>query len=123
MKIPVIPYFGVSRLSPGRIALGYAVIALLWIAFSDAIVTHFKLHPALMTIKGGIFVLVTASLLYFTIRRLVQAVQLTSRELRQSETYLAEAQKLRRPESAMALRPMHRHHYFGAVARGVHIVM
>ena len=67
-------------MSPGQIALGYAVIALLWIAFSDAIVTHFKLHPAVMTIKGGVFVFVTAALLYFTIRRLVQAIQLSSRE-------------------------------------------
>jgi len=67
-------------LSPGRIALGYAVIAILWIAFSDAVVTHFKLDPAVMTIKGAVFVFVTASLLYFTIRRLVQTVRLTSQE-------------------------------------------
>ena len=33
-----------------------------------------------MTIKGTVFVFVTASLLYFTIRRLVQTVQLTSQE-------------------------------------------
>ena len=70
----------VSSLSPGRIALGYAVIALLWIAFSDAIVTYFKLHPAVMTIKGGVFVFVTATLLYFMIGRLVRAVQRTSQE-------------------------------------------
>jgi PAS domain S-box-containing protein len=76
------PYPTVSRLSPGRIALGYAAIALLWIAFSDSIVTHLKLPPAVMTIKGSVFVIVTASLLYSTIRRLVQAVQLTSEDLR-----------------------------------------
>jgi PAS domain-containing protein len=78
------PYSRVSSLSPslspGRIALGYAIIAILWIAFSDAVVTHFKLDPAVMTIKGTLFVVVTASLLYFTIRRLVQTVQLTSQE-------------------------------------------
>jgi PAS domain S-box-containing protein len=56
------------------------VIAILWIAFSDAVVTYLKLPPAVMTIKGIVFVFVTASLLYFTIRRLVQAVQLTSQE-------------------------------------------
>ena len=39
-----------SSLSPGRIALGYAVIAILWIAFSDAFVTHFNLPPAVMTL-------------------------------------------------------------------------
>ncbi len=76
----IMSHSGVSNLSAGRIALGYAVIAILWIAFSDAVVTHFKLHPAVMTIKGTIFVFVTASLLYFAIRRLVRAVQLTSQE-------------------------------------------
>ena len=74
------PYSKVSSLSPGRIALGYGVAAILWIAFSDAVVTHFKLDPAVMTIKGAVFVFVTASLLYFTIRRLVQTVQLASQE-------------------------------------------
>jgi PAS domain S-box-containing protein len=70
----------VSSLSPGRIALGYAVIAILWIAFSNAVVVYLKLPPAVQTIKGTIFVFVTALLLYFTIRRLVQAVQLTRQE-------------------------------------------
>jgi len=74
------PHSRVSNLSAGRIVLGYAVIAILWIGFSDAVVTYFKLHPAVMTIKGTVFVFVTASLLYFTIRRLVRAVQLTSQE-------------------------------------------
>src|SRR5208337_1395161 len=68
----------VSSLGPGRIALGYAVIAILWIAFSNAVVVYLKLPPAVQTIKGTVFVFVTASLLYFTIRRLVQAVELTS---------------------------------------------
>jgi PAS domain S-box-containing protein len=47
-----------------------------------------------MTIKGTVFVLVTASLLYFTIRRLVQTVQLTSEERDEAAKYLAEAQRL-----------------------------
>ena len=80
MRIRVIPNSRVSSLSPGRIALGYAVIAILWIAFSDAVVIRLYLPPAVMTIKGIVFVFVTASLLYFTIRRLVQFVQLTSQE-------------------------------------------
>jgi PAS domain S-box-containing protein len=74
------PSSKVLSLSPGRIALGYAVLAILWIAFSDAVVTHLKLHPFVNTIKGTVFVFVTASLLYFTIRRLVQAVQRASQE-------------------------------------------
>ena len=61
----------VSNLNAGRIALGYAVIAMLYKAFSDAVVTQLKLPPAVMTLKGAVFVFVTASLLYFTIRRLV----------------------------------------------------
>ena len=80
MKTRMLSDSRVSSLSPGRIALGYAVIAILWIAFSDAVVTFLKLHPIVMTIKGTLFVLVTASLLYFTVRRLVQAVQRTSQE-------------------------------------------
>ena len=88
MKIRVTPNSRVSSLSPGRIALGYAVIAILWIAFSDAVVTYLKLPPAVMTIKGIVFVFVTASLLYFTIRRLVQAIQLTSEALRRSNREL-----------------------------------
>ena len=43
MKIRRMPDSRVSSLSPGRIALGYAVIAILWIAFSDAVVTYLKL--------------------------------------------------------------------------------
>ena len=70
----------VSSLSPSRIALGYFVIAMAWIAFSDAVVSYLNLHPFVNTIKGAVFVLVTASLLYFTIRRLVQAVQRVSQQ-------------------------------------------
>jgi two-component system, OmpR family, sensor kinase len=80
MKIRMMTHSRVSSLSPGRIAIGYAVIAILWIAFSDAVVSHLRLHPFVMTIKGILFVVVTALLLYLTIRRLVQAVQLTSQE-------------------------------------------
>ena len=94
MKSRVRPDSGVSSLSPGRIALGYAVLAILWIAFSDAVVTQFKLPSAVMTIKGIVFVFVTASLLYFTIRRLVQVVQRTSQE--RDETRQLADQTLRR---------------------------
>jgi two-component system sensor histidine kinase/response regulator len=69
----------VSNLSAGRIALGYALIAILWIAFSDAVVTQLRLHPAVMTFKGAVFVVVTASLLYFTVRRLVHDLRASER--------------------------------------------
>lgn len=94
LRFSLMPNPRISNLSAGRIALGYAVIAILWIAFSDALVTRFGLPPAVMTIKGAVFVFVTAALLYLTIRRLVEAVQLSFDELRQTEVYLAEAQRL-----------------------------
>ena len=74
------PFPRTSKLSAARIALGYAAIASVWVAFSDVAVTRFKLHPALMTIKGVAFVWVTALLLYFTIKHLVAAVQQTSQQ-------------------------------------------
>ena len=90
----LMPSDSLSNLSAGRIALGYAFIAILWIVFSDAIVDRFRLPAALMTIKGAVFVFVTALLLYVTIRRLVQTVRLASEGLRQTQVYLAEAQRL-----------------------------
>ena len=71
----VMPHSRVSNLSASRIALGYTVIAILWIAFSNAVVVYLKLPPAVQTIKGTVFVLVTATLLYFTIRRLVHGLR------------------------------------------------
>ncbi len=88
MKTRLMRYSRVSSLSPGRIALGYAVLAILWIAYSDAVVTRLNLPPIVMTIKGAVFVFVTASLLYFTIRRLLKAVQLTSEALREQADLL-----------------------------------
>jgi PAS domain S-box-containing protein len=85
MRCQVMPDHRVSTLSPGRIALGYAAIAILWIAFSDAVVTHLGLDPAVMTIKGTAFVVVTAALLYFTIRRLVQTLQLALTKRKRAE--------------------------------------
>jgi PAS domain S-box-containing protein len=63
-----------SNLSAARIVVAYSVVSILWIAFSDAVVTHLRLSPAVMTLKGVAFVGVTASLLYVTIRRLVSAI-------------------------------------------------
>jgi PAS domain S-box-containing protein len=60
--------------------MGYTVIAIFWIAFSDMVVTRLNLPPVVMMSKGVAFVFVTGLLLYFTIRRLVQLVQLTSQE-------------------------------------------
>jgi PAS domain-containing protein len=68
--------------------LGYAGIATLWIAFSDAVVTGLNLPTAVMTMKGAAFVFVTAALLYFTTRRLVQAVQQSAQALREQADLL-----------------------------------
>ena len=78
LRSEMTPHSKVSNLSAGRIAIGYAVLAIVWIAFSDALVTHLKLPPMVMTIKGTVFVFVTALLLFLTIRQLAQAIQLTS---------------------------------------------
>jgi PAS domain S-box-containing protein len=91
MKIRVIPTSGISSLSPVRIALGYAIFATLWIAFSDAAVRILKLPPFVNTIKGELFVFVTAALLYFTIRRLVQAVRRAAQERDETAKKGAEA--------------------------------
>src|SRR5512142_2738879 len=64
-----------SQLSPKRIAFGYAVIASLWIAFSDLFVQKTHLPAALLTLKGIAFVGVTALLLYLMMQRLVNAVR------------------------------------------------
>ena len=85
------PASKVSQLSPSRIAVGYAVVAILWIAFSDMFVTHFGLPPVAMTIKGTVFVFVTALLLYFTIRRLAYTIRLTSEELRTFVDHVGDA--------------------------------
>ena len=69
-----------STLSAGRIALGYALISVLWIGLSDAAVTFLQLNPIAMTIKGAVFVVVTAALLYITVGRLVEFVRLSSQE-------------------------------------------
>ncbi|HYG98544.1 MAG TPA: PAS domain-containing protein [Terriglobales bacterium] len=65
---------------PAGIALGYCAIAIFWIGFSDLAVTHLGLSPVLLTVKGFVFVAVTAYLLYITVRRLVGTVQQASRE-------------------------------------------
>ena len=80
LQIHSMPISRASKLSAARIALGYAVIAFLWIAVTDVLSVRLKVHPVFLTLKGVLFILVTAFLLYFTIKRLVEAVQLSLRE-------------------------------------------
>lgn len=74
-----------SKLSAGRIALAYAVFASLWILFSDLVFQYLDLPPVFQTFKGVGFVVVTACLLYLTIRRLVQEVKDLERQLWHSQ--------------------------------------
>lgn len=64
---------GRSAWSPGRIVAAYALVSLLWIAFSDALLVHLVPDPVLraraQTVKGAFFVVVTSALLLELIRR------------------------------------------------------
>src|SRR4051794_1410076 len=71
----------VITLGPGRIAAIYSVVSVAWIAFSDRVVESMGIGETsgLQTVKGTLFVLVTAVLLYLTIRKLVRQVQRTEK--------------------------------------------
>lgn len=68
----------------GRIALTYLVIALLWIAFSDqaveALIGDQQLLNRAQTIKGGLFVLATAILLYALMHRTLHKIEVVALE-------------------------------------------
>lgn len=75
---------------PLRIALTYAVVALLWILFSDQLIILFVQDPVvltrLQTIKGFLFVIATALALYVVVRSNVAEIQQSKRVLEISET-------------------------------------
>lgn len=55
-----------------RITLAYAIISIIWILLSDIFLIRFsetKVITALSIIKGGVFVIITALLLYLLIKR------------------------------------------------------
>jgi len=74
-----------------RIALVYAIVSLLYITFSDQILTALlgehtmRLHTWLQTAKGSAFILVTAVILYFWIRRTFTAVRESAEARRDTE--------------------------------------
>ena len=74
-----------------EIAIAYAIIGLLYIAFSDLVLIELlgehtlKLHTWLQTAKGSGFVAVTAILLYFWIRRTFTAVRASAEARRDTE--------------------------------------
>ncbi|KLU59410.1 phytochrome-like protein cph2 [Peptococcaceae bacterium CEB3] len=83
------------RLTPLRIALIYAVFSGVWILTSDRWVKLAapNLHTAevLSTLKGWLFVLVTAALLYFLIRRALKALEDSEASLVRQFSRLEEA--------------------------------
>lgn len=70
---------------PSRTALVYTLVAGTWIVFSDQLLTVMISDPAMLnrfqTYKGWFFVLVTAVLLYFVLRRQMQLLEQKTREL------------------------------------------
>lgn len=77
------PYPAPSLKSPAlRIPLIYLAIGVIWILFSDELISYLAdrgLATTLSILKGWIFVAVTACILYFLIRKCLVAVE-TSRE-------------------------------------------
>ena len=79
------------RVAALRIALAYLVVGLIYIRFSDAILTALMGEATLgkyswvQTAKGWAFILITAVLLYYLIRRTFMAVRASAEARRQTE--------------------------------------
>lgn len=75
-----------------RITLIYAVVGLLWIVFSDSIVSVIGVPADMVThigiIKGCAYVLITAALLYVLVRRGTAALQRSHRQVAENEQHL-----------------------------------
>ena len=99
MRHPQIPF----QLSAFVIVAIYAVVAGLWILFSDRIVGAFFTDPARLVaasmMKGWLFVAVTAGLLYWLMRRMsgaeARARQAAEAQLAETEAARAEAEASR----------------------------
>ena len=80
-----------------RIALGYLLVGTLYILFSDQIVSGMMINSDavssitfLQTIKGWLFITVTATILYFLIHRHFKAIHRSRHELQlQKDRYLS----------------------------------
>ena len=78
-----------ERLPALKIVLTYAGVSALWILFSDRVVAWLIHDPVAAananTIKGWLFVAVTASMLWFLMQRLLNQLQHSEAVLRESE--------------------------------------
>lgn len=78
---------GLHKRTAARTAVFYAIFAYLWIYFSDTVLSFFFSDPAVLTqaqtIKGGLFVAVTASLLYLYLSHRLNLIRTLEEELEQ----------------------------------------
>ena len=83
--------------TPGRIVIVYAVFSLVYIFLSDKAVEYFVqdqgLSTAISIVKGSIFVLASALILYFLIVRGRESVQRSQRSLEETEARFSTATK------------------------------
>jgi two-component system, OmpR family, phosphate regulon sensor histidine kinase PhoR len=81
--------------APPRIVAIYALVGLVWIAFSDRavelLVTDPRLREIVHTAKGSAFIAVTSVLLYFLIRRSERRLRSLGSELRSTVNSMADA--------------------------------
>src|ERR1041385_2657635 len=75
-----------------RISIFYLVFGLLWIFFSDWALNLFPMEFAIrfQSIKGAVFILLTALLLYFLVRRFVMAMEKADRKMQHKLQGIAE---------------------------------
>ena len=78
-----------NKLAPFRIVMIYTAMSILWIYFSDTLLGLFVRDPQVMTtiaiFKGFFFVLTTATLLFFLIRRDIGRITQGEEALKASE--------------------------------------
>ena len=99
MPIRFLPAVGLGR-APARVAFVYAVFGLLWIFLSDGLLAWLEYTDDIAFLvsafKGAAFVLVTAVLLLWLVRREMAALQRSENLLRETDARLREAQRIAR---------------------------
>ena len=81
------------RSSAFRIASSYAIVGVVWVFFSDALIARLglALHPTtlLMTLKGWLFIAVTTAILYALIGRTLSSMRRSEEDLIESRRTLS----------------------------------